>query len=46
MLNVVNSQQINHYLAAKNWLYNESKSGNNLRGRVAATALDKYLTEK
>ncbi|WP_334468644.1 antA/AntB antirepressor family protein [Arsenophonus sp. PmNCSU2021_1] len=46
MLNGVNSQQINHYLAAKNWLYNESKSGNNLRWRVAATARDKYLTEK
>lgn len=46
MLNGVNSQQINHYLAAKNWLYNESKSGNNLRWRVTAIARDKYLTEK
>lgn len=46
MLNGVNSQQINHYLAEIKWLYNESKSGNNLRWRVAATARDKYLTEK
>ncbi|WP_119711572.1 hypothetical protein [Arsenophonus endosymbiont of Aleurodicus floccissimus] len=32
MLNGVNSKQINHYLTDKNWLYiyNESKSGNNL----------------
>ncbi|WGM00063.1 antA/AntB antirepressor family protein [Arsenophonus nasoniae] len=46
MLNGVNSQQINHFLAGLKWLYNESKSGNNLRWRVAATARDKYLTEK
>ncbi|WP_339053333.1 antA/AntB antirepressor family protein [Arsenophonus endosymbiont of Crataerina pallida] len=46
MLNGVNSQQINHYLAEIKWLYNDSKSGNNLRWRVAATARDKYLTEK
>lgn len=46
MLNGVNSQQINHFLAGLKWLYNESKSGNNLRWRVASSARDKYLTEK
>lgn len=46
MLNGINSQRINHFLAERKWLYNESKSGNNLRWRVAATARDKYLTEK
>ncbi|MFS1583689.1 MAG: phage antirepressor KilAC domain-containing protein [Candidatus Arsenophonus phytopathogenicus] len=46
MLNGVNSQQINHFLAERKWLYNDSKSGNNLRWRVASNARDKYLTEK
>nr|WP_119710823.1 hypothetical protein [Arsenophonus endosymbiont of Aleurodicus floccissimus] len=44
MLNGVNSQQINHFLAERKWLYNESKSG--MRWRVASYARDKYLTEK
>uniref|UniRef100_A0A3B0MQD4 Uncharacterized protein n=1 Tax=Arsenophonus endosymbiont of Trialeurodes vaporariorum TaxID=235567 RepID=A0A3B0MQD4_9GAMM len=44
MLNGVNSQQINHFLAERKWLYNESKSG--IRWRVASYARDKYLTEK
>ncbi|MFS1539548.1 MAG: antA/AntB antirepressor family protein [Candidatus Phlomobacter fragariae] len=46
MLNGVNSQQINHFLAERKWLYNESKSGNSFRWRVASNARDKYLTEK
>ncbi|MFS1582406.1 MAG: antA/AntB antirepressor family protein [Candidatus Arsenophonus phytopathogenicus] len=44
MLNGVNSQQINHFLAERKWLYNESQSG--IRWRVASYARDKYLTEK
>jgi phage anti-repressor protein len=44
MLNGVNSQQINHFLAERKWLYNESKSG--IRWRVSSCARDKYLTEK
>ncbi|WP_334470695.1 antA/AntB antirepressor family protein [Arsenophonus sp. PmNCSU2021_1] len=44
MLNGVNSQQINHFLAERKWLYNESKSG--IRWRVSSYARDKYLTEK
>ncbi len=43
MLNGVNTQQINTYLAERNWLYNESKSGT--RWRCASYARDKYLTE-
>lgn len=43
MLNGVNTQQINTYLADRNWLYNESKSGT--RWRAASYARDKYLTE-
>lgn len=43
MLNGVNTQQINNFLAGRNWLYNESKSGT--RWRCAAYARDKYLTE-
>ncbi|MEX9872104.1 phage antirepressor KilAC domain-containing protein [Providencia rettgeri] len=46
MLNGVNVNQINHHLHKKNWLYNESKSGNNLRWRTSSYARDKYLTEK
>lgn len=43
MLNGVNTQQINNFLAGRNWLYNESKSGT--RWRCASYARDKYLTE-
>ncbi|WP_228723097.1 Rha family transcriptional regulator [Limnobaculum xujianqingii] len=43
MLNGVNTQQINSYLAERNWLFNESKSGT--RWRCASYARDKYLTE-
>ena len=43
MLNGVNTQQINNFLAGRNWLYNESKSG--IRWRCASYARDKYLTE-
>lgn len=43
MLNGVNTQQVNNYLAERNWLYNESKSG--IRWRAASYARDKYLTE-
>lgn len=46
MLNGVNVNQISHFLNSKNWLYNESKSGNNLRWRATSYARDKYLTEK
>lgn len=46
MLNGVNVNQVNHHLHNKNWLYNESKSGNNLRWRASSYARDKYLTEK
>lgn len=43
MLNGVNTQQVNHYLADRNWLYNESKTG--IRWRTSSYARDKYLTE-
>ena len=46
MLNGVNVNQVSHFLHSKNWLYNESKSGNNLRWRATSYARDKYLTEK
>ncbi|CAA2930211.1 hypothetical protein [Arsenophonus endosymbiont of Bemisia tabaci] len=36
MLNGLNSQQINHFLGERKWLYNESKSG--IRWRVASSA--------
>ncbi|WP_404940530.1 Rha family transcriptional regulator [Pseudomonas chlororaphis] len=42
-LNGVNVMQVGKYLEARNWLYNESKSG--LRFRVASYARDKYMTE-
>lgn len=42
-LNGVNVMQVGKYLEARNWLYNESKSG--LRLRVACYARDKYMTE-
>lgn len=43
MLNGVNTQQVNNWLAERNWLYNESKSGT--RWRSTSYARDKYLTE-
>ncbi|EAM7298884.1 phage antirepressor protein [Salmonella enterica] len=43
MLNGVNTQQVNNWLADRNWLYNESKSGT--RWRATSYARDKYLTE-
>lgn len=43
MLNGVNTQQVNNWLAERNWLYNESKSGT--RWRTTSYARDKYLTE-
>lgn len=45
MLNGVNTQQVQMWLAERNWLYNESKSGKNIRWRVAPYARDKYMTE-
>lgn len=45
MLNGVNTQQVQIWLAERNWLYNESKSGKNVRWRVASYARDKYMTE-
>ncbi|MEY0577538.1 MULTISPECIES: Rha family transcriptional regulator [Providencia] len=45
MLNGVNTQQVQMWLAERNWLYNESKSGKNVRWRVASYARDKYMTE-
>ncbi|MBC8949332.1 phage antirepressor KilAC domain-containing protein [Xenorhabdus sp. TS4] len=46
MLNGVNVQKVNHFLHLHNWLYNESKSGKNLRWRATSYARDRYLTEK
>lgn len=43
MLNGVNTQQVNNWLAERKWLWNESKSGT--RWRVTSYARDKYLTE-
>jgi len=43
MLNGVNTQQVNHWLADRNWLYNESKSGT--RWRATSYARDRCLTE-
>ncbi|MGX8939638.1 Rha family transcriptional regulator [Symbiopectobacterium sp. Eva_TO] len=43
MLNGVNTQKVNQWLAERNWLYNESQSGT--RWRAASYARDKYLTE-
>ncbi|AWK13850.1 Rha family transcriptional regulator [Candidatus Fukatsuia symbiotica] len=43
MLNGINTQQINHCLAKRNWLYNESKS--HTRWRATSYARDRYLTE-
>lgn len=45
MLNGVNTQQVQMWLAERNWLYNESKSGKNIRWRVASYARDRYMTE-
>lgn len=42
-LNGVNVMQVGKFLEARNWLYNESKSG--MRFRVASYARDKYMTE-
>ncbi len=46
MLNGVNVQKVNNFLYLHNWLYNESKSGKNLRWRATSYARDRYLTEK
>lgn len=46
MLNGVNTQLVCAYLEGRHWLFNESKSGNNKRWRVASYARDKYLTEE
>ncbi|MGG2141673.1 phage antirepressor KilAC domain-containing protein [Symbiopectobacterium sp. RP] len=43
MLNGVNTQKVNHWLADRNWLYNESQSGT--RWRATSYARDRYLTE-
>lgn len=43
MLNGVNTQQVNNWLADRNWLWNESKTGT--RWRATSYARDKYLTE-
>lgn len=43
MLNGVNTQKVNQWLAERNWLYNESQSGT--RWRATSYARDKYLTE-
>lgn len=46
MLNGVNCAQLSNYCFEKlGWLYNESRSGNNKRWRVACKARDKFLTE-
>lgn len=45
MLNGVNTQQVQMWLAERNWLFNESRSGKNIRWRVASYARDKYMTE-
>ena len=46
MLNGINCMKLNDYcLNELNWLYNESRSGNNKRYRVRSNARDKYLTE-
>lgn len=42
MLNGVNINQTNRYLEARNWLYNDGKSG----WRVTSYARDKYMTER
>lgn len=42
MLNGVNINQANRYLEARNWLYNDGKSG----WRVTSYARDKYMTER
>ncbi|WP_323858020.1 phage antirepressor KilAC domain-containing protein [Xenorhabdus doucetiae] len=46
MLNGVNVQKVNQFLYLHSWLYNESKSGKNLRWRATSYARDRYLTEK
>ncbi|MGX8943202.1 Rha family transcriptional regulator [Symbiopectobacterium sp. Eva_TO] len=43
MLNGVNTQKVNQWLAERHWLYNESKSG--IRWRATSYSRDKYLTE-
>lgn len=46
MLNGVNCAQMNNYCCDQlDWLYNESRSGNNKRWRVKSYARDRYLTE-
>ncbi len=45
-LNGINCMKLNDYCMNElNWLYNESRSGNNKRYRVRSNARDKYLTE-
>lgn len=42
-LNGVNAKQVNRFLKARNWLYNESRSA--VRWRVTSYARDSYMTE-
>jgi hypothetical protein len=46
MLNGVNVMRVAERLEERNWLYNESRSGNSKRWRVASYARDRYLTEE
>lgn len=46
MLNGVNVMKVAERLEERNWLYNESRSGNSKRWRVASYARDRYLTEE
>ena len=46
MLNGVNVMKVSEHLEEKSWLYNESRSGNSKRWRVASYARDRYLTEE
>lgn len=46
MLNGVNVMKVAERLEERKWLYNESRSGNSKRWRVASYARDRYLTEE
>ena len=46
MLNGVNVMKVSEHLEEKSWIYNESRSGNSKRWRVASYARDRYLTEE
>lgn len=46
MLNGVNVMKVSEHLEERKWLYNESRSGNSKRWRVASYARDRYLTEE